>query len=273
MDPRPYQRPRFSPDGRRVVFDTRAAVDGEIWVYELASGTPQRLTAGEDVHQPEWQPDGKAIAYTARNPTSGEDLMIMPLDGSAETRPIFVAPGDQYDASWTPDGRSLVYLDDDPTQGIWMVRLADGVRAKLTSGAGKSMGEPRVSPDGRWLAYASNQSGRDEVYVRAFPTPSGVAQISSGGGSEPVWARDARTLYYRQGDTLIEAALMTKAELSVASRRVVLTQRFVADGNHTFYDVSPDGRTFVFLKDNDARGQLDVVLNWDAEIRRHAGKP
>ena len=273
MDPRPYQRPRYSPDGRHIAFDTHVNVDGEIWLYDLASETPQRLIAGEDVHQPEWQPGGKEMAYSARNDATGEDLMIVPVDGSAEPTAVFHARGDQYDATWTPDGQTLVYLDDDPIQGIWMVRLADRKPVKWLSGNGASMLGPRVSPDGRWLAYSSNRSGREEVYVRAFPTPAGVVQISSGGGMEPVWSRDGRVLYYRQEDKLMEATLVTTPELGVASRRLIVTQRFVTDGSHTFYDVSPDGKSFVFLKDNDALAQLVVVLNWDAENRQKAGKP
>jgi serine/threonine-protein kinase len=273
MDPRPYQRPRYSADGRQVAFDTRVNVDGDIWVYDLASETLQRLTAGEDVHQPEWQPGGKGLAYTARVDTTGEDLMIVPVDGSAEPQPVFRARGDQYDASWTPDGQALVFLDDDPTQAIWMVRLADRKRVKWLGGGGASMLGPRVSPEGRWLAYSSNQSARDEVYVRSFPVPAGVVQISSGGGSEPVWSHDGHSLYYRQDDKLMEAVLVTTPELRVASRRMLLTQRFVTDGAHTHYDVSPDGKSFVFLKNNDALTQLVVVLNWDAENQRQASKP
>jgi eukaryotic-like serine/threonine-protein kinase len=273
MDARPYQRPRFSPDGRRIAFDTRVNVDGEIWVYDLASETPQRLVAGEDVHSPEWQPHGNLLAYTARKDSTNEDLMIVPVDGSAEPRPVFSARGDQYDATWTPDGQALMYLDDDPIQGIWMVRLDDRKPVKWLSGSGASTLGPRVSPDGRWIAYASNQSGRDEVYVRSFPTPAGVVQISSGGGNEPVWSHDGRVLYYRQDDKLIEATLVTTKELSVASRRPLFVQRFVTDGGHTYYDVSPDGKSFVFVKDNDALAQLVVVLNWDAELRKQAAKP
>ena len=272
LEPRPYQRPRYSPNGRRIVFDTRVNNEGEIWVYDLESGTPQRLIAGVDVHQPEWAPDGRQLVFTARGDTTGEDLQLLPVDGSAAPQPVFRARGDQYDATWTPDGRALVFIDDDPLQAIWIVHLDDRKPVKWLSGAGTTLLGPRVSPDGHWLAYWSDQSGSDEVYVRSFLKPAGVVQISSGGGNEPVWSRDGRRLYYRQGDKLMEAALTTTSELSVSGRRLLFTQRFVSDGGHTFYDVSPDGKSFVFLKDNDAQAQLVVVLNWDEELRQRVTK-
>ena len=268
LEPRTYARPRYSPDGRHVLFDTRTNAFGEIWMYDIGSATMQRLFAGEDVHQPEWSPDGRHIAFTARSTTTGEDLFVMPLDGSAPPARVLADANDQYDATWTPDGHSLVFVADDPFQNFGVLRLADGRPTKwLDAGSlGGTLLGPRVSPDGRWIAYWSNESGRDEVYVRPFPRNGGVIQVSSGGGTEPVWSRDGRELFYRQDDKLIAATLTRGAQLSVSGRHLLFADRFVTDGGHAYYDVSPDGRSFIFLKDPQPSAQLVVVLNWSEAL-------
>ena len=274
LDERTYARPRFSPDGRRLLIDTRGAAFGEIWLYDIGTSTLQRLYAGEDVHQAEWRPDGKALAFTARNDTTAEDIFTMPVDGSARPQAVLKTNRDQYDATWTPDGSSLVYLDDDPFQIINVLRLDDHQTSKwLEAGAsGGTLLGPRVSPDGRWLAYWSNQSGRPEVYVRAFPKPGGVVQVSSQGGTEPVWARNGHELFFREDDKLMVADLATTPDFAVSGRRLLFAQPFVADGGHAFYDVSPDGKSFVFLKNTEQQARLVVVLNWAEELKRKFAK-
>ena len=274
LEPRTYARPRYSPDGRRVLFDTRVGAFGEIWLYDIGSATMQRLFAGDDAHQPEWSPDGKHIAFTARSDTSGEDLFVMPLDGSAPPEKILGAAGDQYDATWTPDGRSLIYISDDPFQNFGIVGLTDRRPSKwLDAGTlGRTLLGPRISPDGHWIAYWSDQSGHSEVYVRAFPDKGGVVQISSGGGTEPVWSRDGHELFYRQDDELIAASLVTRPGLTVTGRHLLFAQRFETDGGHAYYDVGPDGKSFIFLKDTEAQAQLVVVLNWSDGLTRNSPK-
>jgi len=274
LEPRTYARPRYSPDGRRVLFDTRVGAFGEIWLYDIGSATMQRLFAGDDAHQPEWSPDGKRIAFTARSDTSGEDLFVMPLDGSAPPEKILGAAGDQYDATWTPDGRSLIYISDDPFQNFGIVGLTDRRPSKwLDAGTlGRTLLGPRISPDGHWIAYWSDQSGHSEVYVRAFPDKGGVVQISSGGGTEPVWSRDGHELFYRQDDELIAASLVTRPGLTVTGRHLLFAQRFETDGGHAYYDVGPDGKSFIFLKDTEAQAQLVVVLNWSDGLTRNSPK-
>jgi len=274
LEPRTYARPRYSPDGRRVLFDTRVGAFGEIWLYDIGSATMQRLFAGDDAHQPEWSPDGNHIAFTARSDTSGEDLFVMPLDGSAPPEKILGAAGDQYDATWTPDGRSLIYISDDPFQDFGIVRLTDGRPSKwLDAGAlGRTLLGPRISPDGHWIAYWSDESGHSEVYVRAFPRNGGVVQISSGGGTEPVWSRDGHELFYRQDDKLIAASLVTRPGFTVTGRHLLFAQRFETDGGHAYYDVGPNGKSFIFLKEIEAQAQLVVVLNWSDGFMRNSSK-
>jgi serine/threonine-protein kinase len=239
-------------------------------MYDIPSATPQRLFAGEDVHQAEWRPDGRAIAFTARNDTTQEDIFTMPLDGSARPTPVMRMDRDQYDATWSPDGRSLIYIDDNPLQMFFVLDLAAGKSTKWleTSVLSGSMLGPRISPDGHWLAYWANESGRNEVYVRPFPQNGSVLQISSEGGTEPVWSRTGDELFYREGEKFISARLQKKPDMSVASRQLLFAQPFVTDAGHTFYDVSPDGKTFIFLRNSARQQQVVVVLNWIEDLKR-----
>jgi Tol biopolymer transport system component len=239
--------------------DTRFGGYGEIWIHDIAAVTTQRLTSGEDVHQPEWSPNGTLLAFTATVGATGEDLFTIPVDGSAPAKAALQAPGNQSDETWTPDGRSLIFLDE---SGVGMVRVADHAQSHLIADSLSGYGEARASPDGRWFAYASAASERREVYVRRLGGGGGATQISSGGGDEPVWSRDSRHLFYRQDDKLIEATLTASPTLAVASRTLLFAQRLISDGTHTFYDVSPDGKSFVFLKNTEEQPRFVVVLNW-----------
>jgi eukaryotic-like serine/threonine-protein kinase len=268
MDRNTYFRPRFSPDGRRVALDTHSGTDGEIWVYDIATSTPQRLIVGQDVHQPEWRADGKALAFTARlGAAADEGLYTIPIDGSTARESVFVAKGDHYDGTWTPDGKSLVYIDERPGQEFGIVRLSDRKPTTWLAPTGGTLLGPRVSPDGKWITYWSNESGRSEIYVRPFPAAGGYVQVSSGGGTEPIWSRDGHELFYRQSNKLIAATILTSPQLAVGTRRMLFEHAFVTDGNHTNYDVSPDGKSFVFLQEPQDQAQLFVVLNWDKELQ------
>jgi Tol biopolymer transport system component len=131
---------------------------------------------------------------------------------------------------------------------------------------------PRLSPDGRWVAFSTNESGRDEVVVQPFPGPGGRVQVSTGGGTEPVWSRDGRRLFYRGERVLMAAVIQPGPPLTVAARDSVLADTYVYASNpHANYDVMPDGKHFIFFEPDDA-GELIVVANWASVLRaRMAG--
>ena len=131
---------------------------------------------------------------------------------------------------------------------------------------------PRLSPDGRWIAFSTNESGRDEVVVQPFPGPGGRVQVSTGGGTEPVWSRDGRRLFYRGDRVLMAAVIRPGPPLTVAARDTVLADTYVYASNpHANYDVMPDGEHFIFLQTDEA-GELIVVANWTSVLRaRMAG--
>jgi Tol biopolymer transport system component len=128
---------------------------------------------------------------------------------------------------------------------------------------------PSLSPDGRWAAYTSNESGQDEIYVRAVPEPAGRWQVSSGGGTEPLWASDGRTIYYRRADTLFATAVQTVPTFAVGQRRTVFTTPFEQLNNHANYDRHPRTGEFVVMTETqDNATTMVVVLNWFEELRR-----
>jgi Tol biopolymer transport system component len=169
----------------------------------------------------------------------------------------------------TPDGRTLVYRTarPGPRRDIWSVSL-DGDRKPrplLTSEFDESV--PRLSPDGRWLAYASDESGALEVYVRAFPGPGGRWKISSGGGSEPVWARSGDRIFYRNGRQLVAATVRVSPAFAPIRREVLFESDLIGDLLHANFDVAPDGKHFLMLAPTGDAAQIVVALNWTATLR------
>ena len=127
---------------------------------------------------------------------------------------------------------------------------------------------PRVSPDAKWLAYVSNESGREEVYVRALAGGGGRVPVSAGGGAEPLWSPDGRRIYYRSGAALVAATVVTSPALAVTGREKLFEGPYTTDPFHPNYDVAPDGRSFVMLRPVEGNRQLVMVLNWIEELRR-----
>jgi Tol biopolymer transport system component len=272
-EPRRYAHPRFSPDGSRLVVDVVGRPTLDLWSLDLKAGTFQRLTTDGNNDRPEWSPDGSRIVYLSdREMKDGQFLAwSIAADGSGSPERLFDWPNPVREVLYTPDGGTLIFREDHSTQRRNVLRLALGAGAKpepiLSSPFDELM--PRVSPDGRWLAYVSDESGRREVYVRAFPGGGGKQQVSEGGAAEPLWSPDGAALFYRSGDRLVRASLgVNGASLAVTGRDVVLEGSYEANIYHPNWDVSPDGRRFVLLKPADEGSQLVTVVHFDEELRR-----
>jgi serine/threonine-protein kinase len=276
--PQPYLHPRLSPDGRKVaVWASRLNCD--VMVYDLARETMTRLTFSEDNHAPIWTPDGKRITYESRKPATTFRLFWKPWDGGGpEER---VAEDDRKtdgisSASWSPDGRVLAYVDDydHPRTGrdIWLLPLDGDRKPRPFLESPFNEETPIFSSDGRWLAYVSDESGRYEVYVRPYPGPGGKWQISTEGGAGPVWNRNGRELFYRNGNKMMVVEISTEGAFSAAKPKLL----FETEGPATYstfpdYDVSPDGRRFLMIRDGEQPAtQVNVVLNWFEELKRKA---
>ena len=276
--PRPYMSPRVSPDGRWLA----VGIIPGTWVYDLARDTLTRLTEHGGPRSI-WTPDGKHVTFSSPHPQSGVlELYWMLADGSGAVERLTASENPQVPGSWSPDGQLLAFSEADPTTGwdIWVLNLRGERKSQPFLQTPSNEYEPMFSPDGHWLAYESDETGRREIYVRPFPGPGGKTQISTEGGVEPMWARNGRELFYRNGDKMMVAAVETKPVFAAARPKLLFEGHYEAF-NSPFqrdYDVSPDGQKFLMVKASQQESpptQLNVVLNWSDELRRlaPAGKP
>ena len=267
---RGFRVPALSPDGTKVAvsIDPRPS---ELWVYDLERGTrvqlaggTHRVLGGESALSPLWSPDGDRLLFSSRG-----DLYWMLADGSSDAEALLVSDNPKFTYSWSSDGRFLTYQEQHPTTGfdIWVMPL-DGDRTPepfLATPAAEAY--LRFSPNGRWVAYTSLESGRAEVYVRPFRRPGGTIPISTDGGALPVWSADGRELFYRNGNTMMVVTVDTGASFTAGTPEVLFDGAY--DNTDNRYDVSADGRFLMVRPDPDATAdRLQVVLNWGEELQR-----
>jgi Tol biopolymer transport system component len=266
--PHNYVMPRVSPDGQRVAAGIEE-VDGQIWVYDLSRDTLTRLTfEGSTNIDPIWTPDGKRIVFKGNQ----QRLFWQPADGSGPAEELTKTElgSNSIPSSFSPDGQVLAFAEAEPAGlDIYTLPLKDRkpqpfVRASSLNTA------PRFSPDGHFIAYASNESGRSEIRVRPYPGPGGKWQISTEGGTEPVWNPKGRELFYRSGNKMMAVDVSTQGIFSAGKPRVLFEGPYVPSPRSLQdYDVSPDGQRFLMLKANDqSPDQINVVLNWFEELKQ-----
>ncbi len=266
--------PLLSPDGTKVAVWGHENGNDDIWIQDVARGLKTRLTfdpAGED--RPIWSPDGRRVAF-ASDRSGNWDVFVKAADGTGEVEPLLATPNADYITNWSRDGKYLVF-DYIPPAG----RLAIGY---LLGGAGETKGKvvpflatqfevggSDLSPDGRFLAYRSNESGRNEVYVQRFPEGGDRVQVSTNGGVQPRWRGDGRELYYVEGETLVAVPISTTPKFSVGKATRLFEQPGITRRTGQQYDVSRDGKRFVVIEPvgADASNAIRVVQNWFAEFR------
>ncbi len=269
---RVYAHPRLSPDGRRIAFEVQGGASIEIWIADLAAHSAERLTRVGYSDRPEWTPDGSRVMYVSSR-TPKNSLWWQPADGSGTAELVFQAPDEIREGVFTPRGDAVAYRVDTPDRNrdIYLVPLT-GERtpvALLTRVDDDK--QPRVSPDGKWLAYVSNESGREEVYVRALANGGARVAVSTDGGGEPLWAPDGKRLFYRTGARLMAAHIATAPSLAATARDTLFEGPYTTDPFHPNYDVAPDGKSFVMVRPVEANRQLVMVVNWIQELRQRTG--
>jgi eukaryotic-like serine/threonine-protein kinase len=272
---RAYRFPRLSPDGRRVAVEV-AEQGTQVWLYDLSQETLTPFTfEGDSNFFPAWTPDGKRITFNS-NKEGPLNIFWQLADGSGGLERLTANEHNQFPLSWSPDGQLLAFYEVNPTtqRDIWVLRLGDR-KAQPFLRTPFDQGAPRFSPDGHWMAYGSNESGRWEVYVQPYPGPGGKWQISTEGGTEPVWNRNGRELFYRSGENKMTAVgITTQPSFSVGKPQLLFEGPYVLGGGaFPDYDVSPDGQRFLMLKGGEqeaAPTQINVVLNWFEELKRRA---
>ena len=267
-EPRSYHHPRFSPDGRLIALDITEPDSRDIWIVDVSDHRMTRLTVDQTANDPYWSPDGRRLAYTT--PRSGlRAVFAINSDGSGVPDSVFANRYDFSSGSWSSDGRTLV-LSSSLTAGLWVVPLDGSRKGEVIPGSRPSEAYPALSPDGRWLAYISDESGRQEVYVRPFPGPGGRIQVSVNGGTEAVWNRNGREMFYREESgpvsRLVSAQVNTASGFQVLSRTPLMDMtNYVTAEDHSNFDVSPDGNHFVFIQSPQA-SQINLIQNWATQL-------
>ena len=273
LDDRAIEEPRLSPDGTRVAFGIRSK-SNDIWVHDFASGALARLTHEGDNFAPIWTSDGESVTFSS-NRNGPCHIFSQGLDG----RNIVELVGGDYDlvpGSWSPDGAVLLFTEYDPSTGanIWMCSPGRGTPPRALVRSHANDFGPAFAPDGRSFAFTSDESGRCEIYLCAFPEAGAKTQISVQGGAEPVWSRDGR-LYYRSGSSVMAA------RIDLAGRMRIGTAERIADGPFQpgavtglpHFDVAADGR-LLLIAQAAAQAQPDrlcVTVNWFADIAARLG--
>ena len=273
-DERDFWRPRISADGSRVAVEVlRPNSSSQVWIVDLERRTLNPVSSDETSY-PVWTADGTSVIYR-----SGEgQLSRQWTDGRSGAQVLVESPGSAFRVMDTSRSGIVAFAAGSPQDDIQTLHLETGkVSEFLATPAREHMAS--FSPDGRWLAYTSNDSGRDEVYVRPFPRTAGAARlVSIGGGSGPVWAPNGSTLYYRGASGDMMSAPVTLSPTFTSGRPRALF-RFAGiyrmSGTATAYDIHPDGKRFIMVsehKDASAapRQQVNIVLNWFEELRRLA---
>lgn len=263
-EPRGYRWPALSPDGSRVAVSIGTGqTDQNIWIYDLDRDTLTRVLSAEGGSTPLWTPDGTTLLFSR-----AEVMYSTPADGSGNAEVLLTGRFPSGPASWSSDGRSLVFVESNPitSPDIWTWPL-DGDPVPLLNSEFAEH-HPAVAPSGGWLAYASNETGRDEIYMQAYPGLGGKLQISTDGGTQPVWSPDGRELLFRAGDRMMIVDVETEPTLRTGTSRALFEGNFYAGRDQRVW-VSSEGESLLMLEPAETSGlTLTVVLNWHRELER-----
>jgi Tol biopolymer transport system component/predicted Ser/Thr protein kinase len=266
-----YGYPRISPDGRRVAVE----LDNQIWLYDPSRDTLTRFTfEGSTNQSPGWTPDGKWIAFRS-NKEGSPNLFWQLADGSGGLERLATSDRVQNLTSWSGDGQLLAFFEPGATtqRDIWVLRMSDR-KAEPFLRTSFNEGAASFSPDGHWLAYVSNESSRPEIYVQPYPGPGGKWQISTEGGTEPLWNRNGRELFYRSGNKMMAVQVEAQPSFSASKPTMLFEREYAASqfpATGIAYDVSADGQRFLMVKEIEQASsatQINVVLNWFEELKR-----
>ena len=260
---RPYAGPRFTPDGAGLIVQA-----ADLWMQDLRRSTFTRIAPVDAVGAvafPIVTPDGRHVVYR-----SLQGIRVIDADGSGNIQTLPATSVADYPAAVTPDGRTLVFLrsSEKTSYDIYAMPLAGGPAQPIVVTPAYD-GGARLSPDGRWMIYVSNDSGRNEVYVRPFPGPERRRPISTEGGGQAVWSPTGREIFYRNGNRMMAVDVTERGDdIELGAPHVLFERRNAFGAGITIanYDVSPDGQHFVMVKDEAIASRIDLVLNWFAEL-------
>jgi len=269
------ESPRYSPDGRRVLATVRTDSAAELWVHDLNTGTFEPVIRRIYADRAEWSPDGRDILFASRRDGRFE-LWRQRADGT-DTAVKVQGPserGQPVQGIFSPDGRHLVYRTGYNGDDVWYRSLSGDTTSRAVS-ADPSFIERNtaLSPDGRWAAYASSETGDFQVYIRAFPGPGPRRAVTVSGGDTPVWSPDGKRIIYINGAHVEEASVVLEPEFGVSRRRLFPHRAAVLSDWRRDWDLSADGTRFLVIRDlakeeEELQPRIIVVHNWAAEVRR-----
>ena len=276
--------PRYSPDGTRVAFAARHTEGADVWVLDIERGTRTRLTSeGLNRFFPVWSPDGSQLAF-ADGAGATNRVLLTSADGSGEPETLLDRDERQFPTSWVAGGNVMTLQTEypDTARDLYVLAMDGDLTPELFLATPFEERGASFSPEGQWIAYVSDESGRDEVYVRPYPGPGGQVIISTGGGAEVVWGPDGAELFYRNVDQVMVVAVTTGQTFSAETPAPLFAAPYPLDragpGGTPNYDISPDGEQFIFVEQNSSTGgegsaQIHVVLNWHQELTTRVPVP
>lgn len=274
MSARVYGALRLSPDSKRIAIVLTEKKEN-IYIYDIIGGRETRLTKEGNNSNPLWTPDGQHVLFT-RQPeeySGQQSLLWAPADGSSETEVLLSPGGSPW--SWSPDGKFLALHEVHKTTGhdICVLAMEDRGASTIILQTEFTEWAPSLSPDGRWLAYSSNQGGGNfQIYIRPYPEMDRIIPISKESGEEPIWSRSGDELFYRNKNKWMVVSISTEPEFVAGAPQVLFEGPYGQVGGLS-YDVSPDGQRFLVLKpqfDDSQVRELHVVTNWFEELKRLA---
>ena len=269
-----YGQIALSPDGRQVALEmSDAEGQYDLWAMDVARGVTSRVTATPGSERdPLWSPDGRSLAFIARR-EKGADLRRKGLRASQPETVLTDSPDEDIPESWSRDGRTLLFVRRTAAEAksVWALPLDGGGEAELVLDSGFNVDEPHLSPDGRWLAYLSTESGRAEVYVEPFRRDGDRVRVSVDGGGQPKWRGDGRELFYTTPDSRL-MAVQVRADgerLEVSLPAELFAIRGLQGPDYDDYAPSPDGQRFLVKQPVavDRKPQLQIVTNWTSLLR------
>jgi serine/threonine-protein kinase len=282
LQPAPYSNLSIAPDGRSAAVTIDGA-NANIWLLELDRAALTRLTTEWTNNAPFWTPDGTRLGFSSQR-LGVRTLFWQPADGHAGMESLTSSHFSQSSGSWSPDGATLMFDQLNPTTGwaLWIMSMAGNRRLQPFIQTTFSELSPRFAPNGRWVAYVSDESEQNDravpqsgalprlathdVYVRPFPGPGRKIRISHDGGAEPVWSRDGREIFYLRGSDVMAVKTNSTGDLSPETPHLLFRRATLFGG----YDVSPDGR-FLMIDDvpsSVAAAPIAVVVNWAATLKK-----
>jgi Tol biopolymer transport system component len=269
-----YKNVAISPDGSRIAINVQNTNGYEMQVLD-ARGTKIRMRSeSEYADFPSWSADGRQIYFTSKKINGPYDIFAKAADGSGEERPVITFDKAQFGAAFlaaSPDGTYLAYVTPDPARklDIYAVPLTGDRTPHPFLHSPGNQSAPAFSPDGKWLAYESNQSGRNEVYITSFPAGGAQHEVSTSGGERPVWRRDGKEIFYRERLTLMAVEVNTNGGAIELGTPKALFELAVRNLSGRWYDVSSDGHFLTNTSPPTTQAQnFELIVNWPTELRQ-----